>query len=314
LFRIVPLELETHFAEGTVNAFLAIGDSVTLIDTGNPGKVLFQQLKSKLHTHGVTLKEIDQIVLTHIHIDHAGAIPYILEEIDVPIYVHEQARGSINVGVDEYQRVQAFFHQFLTNCGANPFNHIIERPFKEEKWRNITYLNEGDVIPLGGKEFEVVHVPGHSQSDILLWNQETGDTFSGDHLLKSFSVNAFIEPPNQGEVNRPRPLMQYRNSLEKVSRLPLEMIYPGHGEAFSDHLSLIKTRLVEQEKRCEQILAILATGEKCIYEICRQMYPRLQGNTVFLGLSQIQGHLDLLEERQQVNYEQKDSIIIYRTI
>ena len=108
--------------------------------------------------------------------------------------------------------------------------------------------------------------------------------------------------------------MQYRNSLEKVSRLPLEMIYPGHGEAFSDHLSLIKTRLVEQEKRCEQILAILATGEKCIYEICRQMYPRLQGNTVFLGLSQIQGHLDLLEERQQVNYEQKDSIIIYRTI
>jgi glyoxylase-like metal-dependent hydrolase (beta-lactamase superfamily II) len=186
LFRIVPLELETHFAEGTVNAFLAIGDSVTLIDTGNPGKVSFQQLKSKLHTHGVTLKEIDQIVLTHIHIDHAGAIPYILEEIDVPIYVHEQARGSINVGVDEYQREQAFFHQFLTNCGANPFNHIIERPFKEEKWRNITYLNEGDVIPLGGKEFEVVHVPGHSQSDILLWNQETGDTFSGDHLLKCF--------------------------------------------------------------------------------------------------------------------------------
>jgi glyoxylase-like metal-dependent hydrolase (beta-lactamase superfamily II) len=133
-------------------------------------------------------------------------------------------------------------------------------------------------------------------------------------FIKVFLVNAFIEPPNPGEVNRPRPLMQYRNSLEKVSRLPLEMIYPGHGEAFIDHLSLIKTRLVEQEKRFEQILAILATGEKCIYEICRQMYPRLQGNTVFFGLSQIQGHLDLLEERQQVNYEQKDSIIMYRTI
>jgi len=314
LFRIVPLELETHFAEGTVNAFLAIGDSVTLIDTGNPGEKSFHQLKSKLHMHGVALKDIDQIVLTHIHIDHAGAIPNIQEEIDVPIYVHEQAKASINTDLDEFQRVQSFFHQFINSCGADPLQHIIKRPFKEEKWRNVSYLTQGDVIPLGGKSFEVVHVPGHSQSDILLWNHETGDTFAGDHLLRVFSVNAFIEPPNQGEVDRPRPLLQYRSSLEKVSQLPLKMIYPGHGEAFSDHLTLIKNRLGEQEKRCEQILRILAGGGKCIYEICREMYPRLHGHMVFLGLSQIQGHLDLLEERQQVSYQQKGTHVIYYSI
>ncbi|MFL6559259.1 MAG: MBL fold metallo-hydrolase, partial [Bacillus sp. (in: firmicutes)] len=200
------------------------------------------------------------------------------------------------------------------SCGADPLNHIIDRSFKEERWRNVSFIKEGDVIPLGGKEFEVVHVPGHSQSDILLWNPESGDTFAGDHLIKAFSVNAFIEPPNLGEPARPRPLLQYRDSLEKVSGLPLKMIYPGHGEAFSDHCSLINTRVLEQEKRCDQILAILANEGKTIFEICKVMYPRLKGKTVFLGLSQIQGHLDLLEERNQVIFEQVDSVIIYRSI
>lgn len=314
MVRIVPLELETHFAEGTVNAFLVMGETVTLIDTGNPGKESYQQLKAKLHNHGITIKDIDHIVLTHIHIDHAGAIPYIQEESDIPIYVHEQARGSVNGGVEEFERVQRFFHYFLESCGANPDKHIIKRGYREEKWRNVSYLEEGNVIPLGGLGFEVVYVPGHSQSDILLWNRDTGDSFAGDHLLKAFSVNAFIEPPNPGEVRRPKPLLQYRESLKKVSQLPLKRIYPGHGEAFTEHLSLISTRFQEQEKRCEQILTILGSGKKSIFEICSQMYPRLQGRTVFLGLSQIQGHLDLLEQRQQVSFEERGSIVVYQAI
>lgn len=312
MFRIVPLELETHFAEGSVNAFLAIGDTITLIDTGNPGKDAFQQLKIKLHKHGVSLNDLDQIVLTHIHIDHAGAIPQIQEETDVPIFVHEQAEGSINIGRGEFERVQQFFDQFLKECGADPLKHIIQRRFKEENWRNVAYLKDGDVIPLGGLGFEVVHVPGHSQTDILLWNRETGDAIAGDHLLKAFSVNAFIEPQPQGQTSRPKPLLQYRQSLEKVSKLPLKTIYPGHGEPFADHVSLINKRLQEQEKRCDQILQILANRERSIFEICVKMYPHLHGKTVFLGLSQIQGHLDLLEQRQLVCFEKSDSLMLYR--
>lgn len=312
IIKIVPLELETHFAEGTVNTFLAIGETVTLIDTGNPGKEAFQQLKEKLHKHDIALKDIDHIVLTHIHIDHAGGIPHIQEEIDVPIYVHEQAKDLININKNQFERNQHFFHQFLESCGADPLNHMFQRRFKEENWRNLTYLSEGNIVPIAGQEFKVVHVPGHSQSDILLWNAETGDAFAGDHLIKAFSVNAFIEPPTPSEMSRPKPLLQYRESLEKVRQLPLEMIYPGHGETFNDHQSLIKLRLFEQEKRCHQIVEILRNGEKCIYEICKEMYPKLKGRTIFLGLSQIQGHLDLLEFRNQVVWEQKGRLIRYR--
>lgn len=314
MFKIVPLELTTHFAEGTVYAFLVLGETNTLIDTGNPGKESFEQLKSILHRHSVTLKDLDHIVLTHIHVDHAGGIPHIQEEVDIPIFVHEQARDFINGDIHEFERMEEFFKQFLTTSGADPKQHMVQRRFKEEKWQNVTYVKEGDIIPIGGKGFEVVHVPGHSQSDMLMWNRKTGDAFAGDHLIKSFSVNAFIEPPNYGEVRRPKPLLQYRASLEKISRLPLKMIYPGHGEVFEGHLPLIKTRLQEQEKRCTQILAILDSREKSIFEICQEMYPRLRGYTIFLGLSQIQGHLDLLEIRKQVCFTQRGTVLKYRAI
>ncbi len=228
--------------------------------------------------------------------------------------VHEQARESINTGLNEFARVDRFFNQFLESCGADPHWHMARRRFKEENWRHVAYLRDGDVVPLGGCEFEVVHVPGHSQSDILLWNRETGAALVGDHLLKAFSVNAFIEPPHRGEAARPKPLLQYRQSLEKVRQLPLTKIYPGHGESFTGHRSLIEKRFQEQEKRCNQILHILADGQKSIYEICTVMYPHLQERSVFLGLSQIQGHLDLLEQRQQVHFEQKDSLIVYHAI
>jgi hypothetical protein len=95
----------------------------------------------------------------------------------------------------------------------------------------------------------------------------------------------------------------------------LERGFADRTEKFADdYLTLIKTRLLEQEKRCDQILAILADGGKRIFEICQLMYPRLKGNTIFLGLSQIQGHLDLLEERHQIGYDLHDSVIIYRSI
>ncbi|WP_040209429.1 MBL fold metallo-hydrolase [Neobacillus jeddahensis] len=314
MFKIVPLELSTHFAEGTVNAFLVLGDKITLIDTGNPGKEAFQQLKERLHNHGVTLTDLDAIVLTHTHIDHAGAIPHIQAEVDLPIYVHERAKDSLHGGYHEFERVKHFFDQFLQSCGADPLKHIVKRNYIEESWRNVSYLQEGDRVPIGGKSFTAAHVPGHSQSDILLWNRETGDAFAGDHLLKGFSVNAFIEPPSPGETSRPKPLLQYRESLAKVSKLPLKMIYPGHGEVFDDHLSLINKRLQEQEKRCDQIVAILRNGRKTIFEICGAMYPHLHGKTVFLGLSQIQGHLDLLELRQQVRFEQSGSLVKYNLI
>jgi glyoxylase-like metal-dependent hydrolase (beta-lactamase superfamily II) len=289
-----------------------MGSSITLVDTGNPGIKSFEQLKNELYKHGILLSDLDSIILTHMHTDHSGGLARIQAEVDIPVYVHEQGKHEIEGGQKEYFRIENFFRQFLTQCGADPLVHKPVHKYKEERWRNVTYLYDGDVVNAGGTPFEVVYVPGHSQSDIILYNASTGDTLAGDHLIASMSVNAFIEPPSPGKSERPKPLLQYRESLKKVKNLQLHKFYPGHGEPFTQHVKVIEKRLAEQENRCHLIRSSLKKGEKNIYTLCAEIYPQLKGKTVFLGLSQIQGHLDLLESRQEVEVVPHNSIFYYR--
>nr|WP_197970059.1 MBL fold metallo-hydrolase [Mesobacillus harenae] len=312
IVKIIKLQLETPFAEGYVNAFAAIGETATLIDTGNPGKKSFLEFKSLLRQNGLQLSDFDQIVLTHMHTDHSGGIELIREETDIPVYIHEQASISINGGKLEHERNETFYHGFLKQCGADASIHKHAQRYREINWGKVHYIKDGDRLPIGDDWFEVVYVPGHSQSDILLWNPKTGDAFSGDHLVANMSVNAFIEPPYPGSTERPKPLLQFRDSLKKVRMLPLCTVYPGHGEVFINHLDGIDKRFLEQEKRFRFIREALKDGAKSVFEICKILYPQLKGKMIFLGLSQIQGHLDLLELNGEVEANERDSVFFYR--
>ena len=50
-------------------------------------------------------------------------------------------------------------------------------------------IDEGDVIDLGDRIFEVLHTPGHSEGEILLWEAFTGILFSGDMIYDGDLIN-----------------------------------------------------------------------------------------------------------------------------
>lgn len=81
-------------------------------------------------------------------------------------------------------------------------------------------LKEGELIQAGENIFQVLHTPGHSVDSICLYSDATGDLFVGDIPLKDVP----------GDSAYPYGLL---TSLEKLCRLEIKTIYPGHGRPLS---------------------------------------------------------------------------------
>ena len=85
--NIAKIILPTPFPVGDVNVYVVKGDVLTLVDTGVQSKESKEALSYQLGQLGLKIKDIEQIILTHHHPDHAGALGFF--EQDVPVYGHE---------------------------------------------------------------------------------------------------------------------------------------------------------------------------------------------------------------------------------
>lgn len=85
------------------------------------------------------------------------------------------------------------------------------------------WLEDGDVLDLGGRSLEVLHTPGHSPGSICLWEAGAGALLSGDVLVDG--------EPLLDQLPRSSPA-DFAVSLRRIADLPLATVYGGHGPAF----------------------------------------------------------------------------------
>lgn len=86
-------------------------------------------------------------------------------------------------------------------------------------------VEEGDVLDLGDRVFEVLHTPGHSPGGISLWEARTQTLFSGDVLYDG----PLIEDAYHSD------LADYARSLARLRELPVRTVHGGHFGSFSGH-------------------------------------------------------------------------------
>jgi len=163
------------------------GDSIALIETG-PSST-FGHLQEALNTLGLKSIDIRDILLTHIHLDHAGAAGLLAQaNPDARIYVHPFGAPHL---VDPSKLISSatriYGEQMDTLWG--PILPIPER--------QVVVYDDGATIATGGRNFEVIFTPGHAWHHVALNDAQSGDMFTGDA--------GGIKMPGEDFVSAPTP-------------------------------------------------------------------------------------------------------------
>jgi glyoxylase-like metal-dependent hydrolase (beta-lactamase superfamily II) len=144
---------------------------------------------------------VEEIWLTHAHIDHIGAINEVRAVHEVPVRLHE-------LDLPYYERLSAQAAQMYGMTWDQPTATPVR-------------VNDGDVLTCGALEFSVIHVPGHAPGHVSY--NGSGVALSGD-LLFAGSIGRTDLP-----LSDPYAM---DTSLAVFSSLPIEtVVYPGHGPA-----------------------------------------------------------------------------------
>jgi len=310
--RMETITIPTPFSVGDVNVYLIKGDALTLIDVGPKTEEAWNVFKQKLKELGYVPEDIEQVVLTHHHPDHVGLLDFFPK--DLPVLGHPYNERWLLQEKSFLEERRKFFTELFKVFGVdNKYFYLlknIDQTLVFSCKRPLTSsITEGEEIK-GLSGLKVIETPGHAQSHIVLYNEKTCEMLGGDHLLKHISSNPLLEPPISGS-KRPKPLLQYNESLKKLLEIPISVVYSGHGEPVYNAHNLIEHRLMRQHERAMSVLSFLNEEDMTAFEICKKLFPAVYERELMLTMSETIGQLDYLEDLNLITYKNVDGVRIY---
>lgn len=312
MLPVYQIIIPTPYAVGPVNIYLIKSDPITLIDVGPDNSKAEKTLRSMLESLGVNIKDIERIIITHSHPDHCGLAAKIAAEANASILVHGFEQKNF-MGEQNYFKDRM---RFIIETGIPA--EVMQKVIKEKnnlpptlKNINTEAVLGNEILTFANGELHLLHLPGHSPGHLCLYDPNQKNFFSGDFLLPHITPNPFMEPDPEHPGQRLPALKQYLSGLDKVEKLDINFVLPGHGGVFNDCKSVIDTGRCHHKAQFNRIKEKLRANELNSYQISKDFYPNLKGWEIFLGLSEVQAHLDLLVEKQEISCFNKQGVNYY---
>lgn len=297
---VVEVALPTPFPVGPVNCYILRDEPVTVVDPGMLFADCTERLSAALDSAGRSLTDVDQVLVTHGHPDHFGAAGWLADVADATVVCGRRERRKLLASVARRPMVDV-----VEQLGIPDTMRAVFQAFHETVLRlshpiaegRLVLLDDGDTLRAGGRDWQVHVTPGHSVGHVSLFDPAERVLLSGDHLLACITPNPVLEPDDESPFGRRRSLVEYLASLERFIVLDPVLVLPGHGPRFRDVPTLATAMRHHHDSRADEILAaVRRLGAATPYELSGELFPDIRDFSVMLGVSEIVGHLDLLED------------------
>jgi glyoxylase-like metal-dependent hydrolase (beta-lactamase superfamily II) len=229
-----PIDLDFTGAREVTASFLLLGgSSAALVETG-PSTSL-ENLIRGLRERGVSPRDVQQVFLTHVHLDHAGAAGHLAGLLpNAVFYVHVIGYRHL---VDPTKLVEGATRVYGERM--------------DELWGEVRPVPEDRLVALSGSEeagaadgvLVAHHTPGHARHHLAYHELEAKTLFAGDVAGIRLPGSSHVRPPSSPPDFDPQ---AWARSIALIRRLEPRNLAPTHFGTFEDvdrHLDELEWRL-----------------------------------------------------------------------
>jgi glyoxylase-like metal-dependent hydrolase (beta-lactamase superfamily II) len=230
--------IDLHFQDTPriiASYLLPTSDGLALIECGTTPTI--ERLLEGIKELGHDPADLRHILVTHIHLDHAGAAGQIMERFpDVRLYVHEIGAPHM---IDPANLIRSA-ERIYTDRMEELWGEI--KPVPADR---VQPLTDGDVLNVGGRELRVVYTPGHASHHVAYHDPVNDQVFTGDVAGVRIPPAIEVWPPT------PPPDINIEGWHESIDRLreiaPGKMLLTHYGPHtdVSAHLDQLESRIDE---------------------------------------------------------------------
>jgi len=315
----IPLPLPSDGLRAVNVYAIEDGDGLVLIDGGWALAASMEQLESSLKTIGRDLREVRNILVTHIHRDHYTQAIAIRRAVGAAVSLGINERSSLESVLLDRRGLLSSKPSQLHAHGATLLADELEAMPREAS-DTLSYFEEPDVwLEPGDVELETfaltaVHTPGHTRGHTVFHWPERGLLFAGDHVLPHITPSIGFEPDRP-----PFPLRDYLESLAKVLDLPEATLLPAHGPVGGSSHDRSRELLAHHERRLADTHAALHAGAGMAFDVARilrwtrreRRFDELGAFDRMLAVFETAAHLDVLVLRGVAVRDDAGDVVTY---
>ena len=231
------------FDAGFLSGYLFDDDEPTLVDPGAATSA--EAVLEAVESLGVDPAALENVVLSHVHLDHAGAAGDLVEAVpDLDVYIHEATAPHL---VDPDALVES------TRAAMGEHFAAMGEPAPVPEANVVPVPESGETVDIGANSLELIHAPGHSPDHFAVWNPER------DLLFAAESVGGYL--PRADRWVPPATLPNFdvgtlADSIERLRELdPEHVVFPHFGAYPDDPGSAFETATRELHRFDERIVA-----------------------------------------------------------